>query len=261
MKEPTSRWEKVFKRILKKWGSGLQNPAEKWEESPARRGLWFSTGCGKEVGILFLLGGFGRKALRGFPTFYLLSSADGAQEAFPARPLVNHPPFKVETVVNDMVSPLKIPFPAGCRRKCGFSDRSEASKERSLMKRVQSKVFITAKPRASGIRLVWTKFSSPSASCTSVPSAFLREEGGARSVTEGACGTISLYYMWRFALSLTRFHRELPPGGSRVRETGRLFPRRMNCRALIPISPLLSPAGVFRVSAAPENLVNALLGL
>ena len=57
-----------------------------------------------------------------------------------------------------MVSPLKIPLPAAYRRKWGQVDRSKASKERSLMKRVQSEVFITAKPRALGIRLVWAKY-------------------------------------------------------------------------------------------------------
>ena len=68
------------------------------------------------VGASFCLGDLVGKSAD-FPDFVFLSSADGAQEAFPARPLVNRPPFKGETVVNDMVSPLKIPLPAGCRRK------------------------------------------------------------------------------------------------------------------------------------------------
>ena len=41
----------------------------------------------------------------------------------------------------------------------------------------------------------------------------------------------------------------------------RLSSRRMNCKDLIPISPLHLPAWVFRVSAAPENRVNDFLRL
>ena len=44
--------------------------------------------------------------------------------------------------------------------------------------------------------------------------AFLREEGGTRSVTEGVRVTLDLHYFYRNALSLTRLRRELPPGGS-----------------------------------------------
>ena len=44
--------------------------------------------------------------------------------------------------------------------------------------------------------------------------AFLREEGGPRSVTEGVRVTLDLHYFYRNALSLTRLRRELPPGGS-----------------------------------------------
>ena len=42
----------------------------------------------------------------------------------------------------------------------------------------------------------------------------LREGGGTRSVTEGACVTLDLYELHCNALSLTRLRRELPPGGS-----------------------------------------------
>ena len=44
--------------------------------------------------------------------------------------------------------------------------------------------------------------------------AFLREEGGTRSVTEGARVTLVFNKFYRNALSLTRLRRELPPGGS-----------------------------------------------
>ena len=44
--------------------------------------------------------------------------------------------------------------------------------------------------------------------------AFLREEGGTRSVTEGARVTLALHRFYCNALSLTRLRRELPPGGS-----------------------------------------------
>ena len=66
-------------------------------------------------------------------------------------PLVNHPRQR-GTVASDMV-PLWNPLlpPAGGNGE--WSNRSGASKERSLMKQVQSEVFITAKPRAIGILL------------------------------------------------------------------------------------------------------------
>ena len=44
--------------------------------------------------------------------------------------------------------------------------------------------------------------------------AFLREEGGTRSVTEGACATLNLCKFECNALSLSRLRRQLPPGGS-----------------------------------------------
>ena len=44
--------------------------------------------------------------------------------------------------------------------------------------------------------------------------AFLREEGGTRSVTEGARVTLDLHYLYRNALSLSRLRRQLPPRGS-----------------------------------------------
>ena len=44
--------------------------------------------------------------------------------------------------------------------------------------------------------------------------AFLREEGGTRSVTEGACATLDLHLFFHNALSLSRLRRQLPPGGS-----------------------------------------------
>ena len=44
--------------------------------------------------------------------------------------------------------------------------------------------------------------------------AFLREEGGTRSVTEGACETLAFNKFYHNALSLTRLRRELPPRGS-----------------------------------------------
>ena len=44
--------------------------------------------------------------------------------------------------------------------------------------------------------------------------AFLREEVGTRSVTEGARVTLVFNKFYRNALSLTRLRRELPPGGS-----------------------------------------------
>ena len=44
--------------------------------------------------------------------------------------------------------------------------------------------------------------------------AFLREEGGTRSVTEGARVTLVFNKFYHNALSLTRLRRELPPGGS-----------------------------------------------
>ena len=44
--------------------------------------------------------------------------------------------------------------------------------------------------------------------------AFLREEGGTRSVTEGARVTVVFNKFYRNALSLTRLRRELPHGGS-----------------------------------------------
>ena len=44
--------------------------------------------------------------------------------------------------------------------------------------------------------------------------AFLREEGGTRSVTEGACATLTLYKLYGNEFSLSRLRRQLPPGGS-----------------------------------------------
>ena len=44
--------------------------------------------------------------------------------------------------------------------------------------------------------------------------AFLREEGGTRSVTEGARVTLSFRKFRCIALSLSRLRRQLPPGGS-----------------------------------------------
>ena len=44
--------------------------------------------------------------------------------------------------------------------------------------------------------------------------AFLWEEGGTRSVTEGARVTLDLYRPHCCALSLSRLRRQLPPGGS-----------------------------------------------
>ena len=44
--------------------------------------------------------------------------------------------------------------------------------------------------------------------------ASLREGGGTRSVTEGACVVLDLVELYHYALSLTRLRRELPPGGS-----------------------------------------------
>ena len=43
---------------------------------------------------------------------------------------------------------------------------------------------------------------------------FLREEGGTRSVTEGACAIYEFDKNYFAARSLTRLRRELPPGGS-----------------------------------------------
>ena len=157
-----------------------------------------------------------------------------------ATPLVNHPRQK-GTVASDMV-PLWNPLLPAAAGNVVLATGRRLWRGRSDVKRVQSPRFITAKPRAIGIRLARAKCFSPAASYSSVPSAFLREEGGARSVTEGACGTISLYYAFGSALSLTRFHRELPPGGSHGRETGRFSPRRMKANPLSYTAPLCTTA-------------------
>ena len=47
-----------------------------------------------------------------------------------------------------------------------------------------------------------------------IEKASLREGGGTRSVTEGACATYEFDKDYCAALSLTRLRRELPPGGS-----------------------------------------------
>ena len=44
--------------------------------------------------------------------------------------------------------------------------------------------------------------------------AFLREEGGTRSVTEEARATLTLYKLYGNAFSLSRLRRQLSPGGS-----------------------------------------------
>ena len=44
--------------------------------------------------------------------------------------------------------------------------------------------------------------------------AFLREEGGTRSVTEEARATLTLYKLYGNAFSLSRLRRQLPPRGS-----------------------------------------------
>ena len=44
--------------------------------------------------------------------------------------------------------------------------------------------------------------------------AFLREEGGTRSVTEGARATLNFDFLCYNAFSLSRLRRQLPPGGS-----------------------------------------------
>ena len=133
-----------------------------------------------------------------FPTFYFLSSADGAQEAFPARPLVNHPRQR-GTVASDMVplwNPL-LPPTGGNGDK--WIDRGS-----------------------------WAKAS---VSITSAEQSF--HNGKAESVRYSVgVGDGVWYSTWV-----------------------------MNCIALIPISPLHLPAGVFRVSAAPENRVNDFLRL
>jgi len=66
--------------------------------------------------------------------------------------------------------------------------------------------------KRKGVRTICS-YSFCLLSCSSII-AFLREEGGARSVTEGACVTFGLRNHYYNALSLTRLRRELPPGGS-----------------------------------------------
>ena len=44
--------------------------------------------------------------------------------------------------------------------------------------------------------------------------AFLREEGGTRSVTEGARAILNFDFLCYNAFSLSRLRRQLPPGGS-----------------------------------------------
>ncbi len=162
-----------------------------------------SRGNGKDFSLFF--GGLGRKALRGFPTFYFFVRVLRGRRTRGVRatPLVNHPRQKRNRRKRHG-SPFGFSLlpPTGGNEVLGI-DRERAKSVRSCSEG-RGLLFITSEARALGIWLAKNKRTPTSCKCSLL---------------------------------------------------------MMNCCDLIPKSPLRVTAGVFRVSAVPENRVNDFLRL
>ena len=107
------------------------------------------------------------------------------------------------SLVRFQLSPPKKYLRRGAFRKAGFACR-EKQKEYGQFVRTP---FYTPLPERYSVL-------HPSGELSGGNIAFLREEGGTRSVTEGARATLTLYKLYGNAFSLSRLRLQLTPGGS-----------------------------------------------